>query len=135
MASGEDGDRFRASDAYERAMAEVRSGRTQRAVELLMNELAREKSRRGRFLRQTQIASVMVDAGLHGVALPMLEELMGQVDSFKLEEWETGDVVARPLALLFRCLQAAEGDPVVRQSLYLRICRLDPLAAMGFAQQ
>ncbi|HKG91969.1 MAG TPA: type VI secretion system protein TssA, partial [Gemmatimonadaceae bacterium] len=134
-AAGDDGDRFRSSDAYERAMAEVRSGRTQRAIELLMHELAREKSRRGRFLRQTQIAGVMVDAGLHAVALPMLEELIGQLDAFKLEDWETGDVVARPLALLYRCLTSVEGDPAVRQTLYLRICRLDPLAAIGFAQQ
>jgi type VI secretion system protein ImpA len=120
--------------ALDRAMADVRSGRPERAIETLMRDLAREKSRRGRFLKQTQLADIMVAAGHEGVAKPILEELVALIESHKLEEWEAGDVIAQPLALLYRCLDKIEGDPAVKQGLYLRICRLDPVQAIGFAQ-
>jgi type VI secretion system protein ImpA len=124
------------SDAgtLDRAMADVRSGRPDRAIETLMRDLAREKSRRGRFLKQTQLADIMVAAGHDAVAKPILEELVALIESHKLEEWEAGEVIAQPLALLYRCLEKIEGDPVVKQGLYLRICRLDPVQAIGFAQ-
>jgi type VI secretion system protein ImpA len=124
-----------ASDAaFERALADARSGRPDRAIETLMRELAREKSRRGKFLKQTQLADVMVTAGHEGVAKPILEELVGLIESHKLEEWEAGEVIAQPLALLYRCLEKVDGDATVKQGLYLRICRLDPVQAIGFSQ-
>jgi type VI secretion system protein ImpA len=124
---------LRARGGRSAAMAEVRAGRTDRAIALLMREAGSEKTRRGRFLVQTELASIMVDGGHHAVAQPILEELMANVESHKLEEWESGDVVARPLALLYRCLERIDGDPGTRQALYLRICRLDPVQAIGFA--
>ncbi|HXR57860.1 MAG TPA: type VI secretion system protein TssA, partial [Burkholderiales bacterium] len=60
----------------ERAAAEVRAGRPEKAIELLMRALDREKTRRGRFLRQAELARVMVDAGFVQVARPILQELM-----------------------------------------------------------
>ena len=115
------------------AAAEVRAGRPDRAIALLMQEIAREKSRRGRFLLQTQLARTMVDAGHLSVAMPVLEELQRHIDEHRLEEWENGELVAQPLGLLYRCLEHLDGDPDQRQQLYLRMCRLDPLAAIGFA--
>ena len=119
----------------DRALAEVRAGNPERAVELLMRELSREKTRRGRFLGQTLLAHIMVDAGHEAVAMPILEELLQSVETYHLEEWEAGPVVAEPMALLYRCLAKLDGDPTARQSLYLRICRLDPLRAIEFSQQ
>ena len=116
------------------AIAAVRGGRTDRAIASLMREVGSEKTKRGRFLLQTQLANIMVEANHHPVAQPILEELLAQVESHKLEEWEAGEVVARPLALLYRCLEKLDGDASARQALYLRICRLDPLQAMSFAQ-
>ena len=124
----------RPRDARNAAMAEVRAGRPDRAIALLMREASTETSKRGRFLTQTLLASIMVEAGHHPVAQPILEELIGHLETHRLEEWEAGDVVARPMSLLYRCLEQTDGDPALRQALYLRICRLDPLQAMGFAQ-
>jgi type VI secretion system protein ImpA len=123
----------RTRDPRAGALAEVRAGRTDRAIALLMREAASEKSNRGRFLLQTELANVMVAAGHHAVAQPILEEIIASVESHKLEDWETGDVVARPLALLYRCLEKSDGDFATRNALYLRICRLDPLQAIGFS--
>ncbi|HEX7941686.1 MAG TPA: type VI secretion system protein TssA, partial [Gemmatimonadaceae bacterium] len=120
--------------ALDRASAEVRAGRPDKAIELLMRALEREKSRRGRFLRQAQLAQVMVEAGLLAVARPILEELLNDIENHKLEEWEAGALVAQPMALLYKVLEKTEDDSGTKETLYLRICRLDPLQAIGFAQ-
>jgi type VI secretion system protein ImpA len=119
---------------FDRALTEVRAGRAQKGIELLKRELDRETSTRGRFIRQAQLARVMVEAGLEPVAAPMLQELLGLIETHKLEDWEAGSVVAEPMALLYRVLDKLNGDPAVKESLYLRICRLDPVQAMGFGQ-
>jgi type VI secretion system protein ImpA len=126
-------DGARGREAYERALSELRAGRADTAIELLMRQLDREKTRRGRFMRQAQLAELMVGAGLESVAKPILEELMVQIETHKLDEWESGELIAQPMALLFRCLERIDGDPVFKQALYLRICRLDPRQAIGFA--
>ena len=118
----------------ERAAAEVRGGRPEKAIELLMRALDREKTRRGRFLRQAELARIMVDAGFVQVAQPILQELMADIETHKLDEWEAGELVARPMALMYRCLEKLDGDSSTRQDLYTRIARLDPLQAIGFGQ-
>jgi type VI secretion system protein ImpA len=120
--------------ALARALSEVRAGRTQAAIELLKRELDRERSPRGRFLRQVQLAKVMLEAGLAAVATPTLEQLVAQIDTQQLEAWEEGTVVAEPLALLYRCLQLTGGDPSVMQTLYLRVSRLDPMLAIALGE-
>jgi type VI secretion system protein ImpA len=120
--------------ALERALSDVRAGRTQAALELLQREHDRERSARGRFLRQVQLAKVMLEAGLESVAAPRLEQLVAQVDAQKLDEWEAGAVVAEPMALLYRCLQRTGGDPGVLQALFLRISRLDPMLAIAVGE-
>jgi type VI secretion system protein ImpA len=121
----------RGDRSLDRAMAEVRSGHPERAIEILMRELDREKSRRGRFLRQSQLARIMVDAGLESVATPILEEMVSVIETHRLEEWEPGELVAEPLMLLYKCIEKAEGDESTMRELYLRICRLDPVRAIG----
>jgi type VI secretion system protein ImpA len=120
----------RGTSAYARAMAEVRAGRVQVGLGVLMRELANERSPRGRFLRKTEIAAAMVEAGLHTVATPILGELLEMIAEHKLEQWEDGEVVARPLALLCRCLDATGSDASARETHYLAICRLDPMTAL-----
>jgi len=122
----------RGREAYERALAEMRAGRADRAIEMLMRELENEKSRRGRFIRQSQLADVMISAGLEPIAKPILEDMLAQIEAHKLDDWETGALVAHPLALLYRCLDKLDGDGSAKQALYLRICRLDPVQAIGF---
>ena len=118
----------------ERAANEVRAGRPEKAIEMLMRALDREKTRRGRFLRQAELARIMVDAGFVQLAQPILQELIADIEAHKLDEWEAGDLVARPMALMYRCLEKLDGDSSARHDLYTRIARLDPLQALGFGQ-
>jgi type VI secretion system protein ImpA len=124
----------RTRDPLSLAAAEVRAGRVDRAIAVLMRESGREKTSRGRFLLQAQLAKIMVDAGHENVAMPILEQLIAAIEAHKLEEWEAGELVAAPMALLYRVLEKTEGDPTTRQGLYLRICRLDPIQAISFTQ-
>jgi type VI secretion system protein ImpA len=125
------GERARGRGAFDRALDEVRAGSPQRAIELLMRELAKEHTPRGRFLRRIEIARIMVDAGLEPVAQPMLEELLELIETHHLEQWEASDLVAQPLTLLYRVYGKLGTDSETSQPLYLRICRLDPLQAMA----
>jgi type VI secretion system protein ImpA len=125
--------RARASrGALAEAAARVRAGDPDRAIEILMRESAHEKSARERFLRRAEAARIMVDSGREGIALPILKEMVQQIDEHKLEQWESGETIARPLSLLHRCLESLSGDEATKEALYVRICRLDPVQAMGF---
>ncbi len=117
-------------DPYEIALARSKAGDARGAMDLLMRESAREKSTRARFLRRAQAAEIMVGADMEAVALPILRELMQQIESFRLEEWEAGDTVALPLGLLYRCVIRVDGSDIDARSLYDRVCRLDPVRAI-----
>jgi type VI secretion system protein ImpA len=121
-------------DPFDIARAELSAGRPNKAIERLMAELVRDQSERGRFVRQTQIAYIMVEAGLNQVAEPILEQLLETIDSRKLEDWEAGPLVAQPLALMHTVLTRTNEDASRRYKLYLRICRLDPLQALALPQ-
>lgn len=130
-AGEENGVDGRESKTYERAMEAVRSGNAEGGIGMLMAELGREASARGRFRRKTELAAALVESGREAIALPLLQDLAAQIEALKLEEWESGDVVAEPLVLLYRCMTKLNGDEVARNALYLRICRLDPLRALS----
>ena len=115
--------------AWDRAQDELRAGRPEQAVATLQREVEQEKSPRSRFLRRAEMVDVMVESGLHAVAMPILRELEEQIGQHKLEDWEAGNLVAKPLGLLFRCVHATGGQG--SEDLYLRICRLDPILALA----
>ncbi len=117
-----------------RASAEVRAGRPARAVDMLMSAANRGRSRRDRFIRRAGVAQIMVEAGLFPVAVPLLEQLLAEIDEFKLEDWEAGSVVATPMSLLWRCYDRTDNHHL-KEPLYLRICRLDPVQAIALTPQ
>ncbi|HEX6750891.1 MAG TPA: type VI secretion system protein TssA [Longimicrobium sp.] len=119
--------------AAERARARAAAGEPERAVEILVAAAAQERSERARFLHRSQAAAVLVDAGKAAVAVPILRQLLEQVERHQLEAWEAGEVVAGPLALLHRALSQAGDGQGEREGLYLRVCRLDPVRAMQLA--
>ncbi|TVR59654.1 MAG: hypothetical protein EA422_14710, partial [Gemmatimonadales bacterium] len=125
------GDATRDPDrAFDRRVQRVRTSNPQEAIQLLIQQANRERSARARFLRRCEAAAIMVDTGLETVALPILRDLVEQVERHKLEEWEEAETVARTLSLLSRSLLRRNGESGETQELYLRICRLDPLEAM-----
>ncbi len=119
--------------AFEKAMQAVSRGNLQEAIRILTTAMNNERCGRRRFQRKTQIAQVCVETGHETIALPILEELAAEIDARKLEEWESPEVIARPLALLYRCFVKFEREVSERDKLYARICRLSPIEAFGCA--
>ena len=119
-------------DAWQRAQEKARAGQPRKAIELLMEAAARESSERTRFIRRGQAAGIMVDASMEAVAMPILREMLAQIDEHKLEEWEEGEVLSGPMGLLYHCMGKLEGDSDARRSLYLRVCKVDPMQAIRF---
>jgi hypothetical protein len=60
----------------------------------------------------------------------MLQRAVSEIEEKKLEEWESREMLAYPLALLYRCLVKSDGSSEDRDRVYAWICRLDPLEAM-----
>lgn len=114
----------------ERAMERVRAGEPEKAVEMLIRQAAQERSARERFLRRSEAAAIMTDTGREAVAMPILEELLQEIDDHTLDKWESGETVAHTLGLMYRCMRRLQGESSTTQQLYLRICRLDPLKAI-----
>lgn len=122
-----------AKSVTDRAATLAKSGQHQKAMQLLMAQSEQEKCARDRFLRRTEAADIMVQTGHEAVAMPILKDLAEKIDAHNLEGWEAGDVVARPLSLLYHCMRAlGPGSEDAQQELYLRVCRLDPLRAISF---
>jgi len=121
-------------DAFKVAMDAARSGDVQLAVEVLSREIAHERSGRARFQRKIQLAQICMSTGHETIAYPILNEMADEIELRKLEEWEASEVLAHPLALLFRCMNQLDGDPEIKRKLYARICRLDPVQALACAK-
>jgi len=118
-------------DAFQVAMEAARSGDVHQAVEILSREIAHERSGRSRFQRKIQLAQICMSTGHEAIAYPILNEMADEIEHRKLEEWETSEVLAHPLALLFRCMNQLDGDAETKRKLYARICRLDPVQALA----
>jgi len=74
-----------------------------RLFELLSRELVQERSGKG-CNRKVQMAELCLSIGRDAIAFPLLNDLAAEIESPKLEEWESPDAVAHPLALRYRCL-------------------------------
>jgi len=118
-------------DAFQVAMESARSGDVQQAIEILSHEIAHERSGRARFQRKIQLAQICMSTGHEAIAYPILNDVSDEIEHRRLEEWEASEVVAHPLALLFRCMNQLDGDAESKRKLYARICRLDPVQALA----
>ena len=108
----------------------IRQGQLPQAIQLLLRDAARQSNGRARFQRRLHIAQMCLDAGEKRVAQLVLEELVREIDERKLEEWESGEILAQPLALLLKCL---DPDDSRREELFTRLCRIDPIAALNIS--
>ncbi|NNF38038.1 MAG: type VI secretion system protein TssA [Gemmatimonadetes bacterium] len=122
-------------DVAERARERARSGQPEKGIEMLMHAAEQARGNRDRLMRRVEAAGIMLDHGLAPVAHPILEEFLQRLEAHQLKEWEDPETVASPMALMYRCLDQMGGDEVLKEQLYLEVCRLDPMQAIHFASQ
>ncbi|MBZ5604875.1 MAG: type VI secretion system protein TssA [Acidobacteriia bacterium] len=130
IAANGDGAEPAPPDAYDLAMEAARGGRVDEAMHLLSAEIAQEQSGRARFLRRVQLAQVCLATGNEEIGRPILEELADEIERRGLDSWENTDIIAQPLALLYRTLPNDDEAAEIRRKLYARLCRLDPARAL-----
>jgi len=118
-------------DPWDLAMDAVRSGRPQEGMEILAHEAAQASSGRLRFRRRIQLAQLCLGANHAKIAYPILQGIVAEIEKRGLEEWETPDMIAHPLALLYRTMAKMDATAEERQKIYARICRLDPMQALA----
>lgn len=107
----------------------ISQGQLPQGIQLLLRDAARQPNGRARFQSRLHIAQLCVNAGEKRVAIRVLDELIKEIDERKLEEWEAGELIAQPLALLLKCLES--DDDGRREELFSRLCRIDPIAALN----
>jgi type VI secretion system protein ImpA len=117
-------------DTFTLAVEAARSGRANEAIQMLADEIPRQQSGRARFQRRLQLAQVCMMTGHETLAEPILEELAQSIDLHQLDVWESREIVAQPLVMLYKL----QRDDAVKQKLYARISRLDPLQALECAR-
>jgi type VI secretion system protein ImpA len=98
---------------------------------MLANPREHGDSGRGRFIRKVELAQLLMAMGKDSVAYPILKELAQEILNRKLEEWEAPSLVARPLALLYKCMAKLQVDTGQMEELHMRICKLDAAQALS----
>jgi type VI secretion system protein ImpA len=122
-------DRIIRDAGFDRASSMAHTGDPEGAVEMLMERAEHERSARDRFITKAEAAGIMVDHDMAAVARPILDELLALIDKHQLEAWEPANVIAKPMGLLFRCLDP-QNESSLKQQLHPRLAKLDPLLAM-----
>ena len=121
-------------DAYELAEQFMRQGHVESAIQLLARDAAQQPSGRARFQRRMQVAQLCMAAGHGDVAHPLLEQLAREIEQRRLEEWEAGEILAKPLALLLKCMEKTSNGTAERAAVFTRLCNIDPTAALHLSR-
>ena len=119
-----------AEDLFITARGLAAHGQIQGAIQMLARDAAQQSVGRLRFGRNLQIAELCLESGHSAVAVPVLQGLVREVEERRLETWEPPDSAAKPYALLLQCASVAKLDT---QSIFARLCAIDPSAALTMA--
>jgi len=128
LAAGSNGD---STGVYERALESLNAGNAAEAIDALMRQVTQSDCARTRFMRKVELAQLLVAMSKEAIAHPILQELALEIEQRKLEEWEKPELVARPLALLYRCMSKLQLDATEMAGLYARLCKLDVAEALS----
>jgi type VI secretion system protein VasJ len=99
------------------------------AVGLVLRELHKVADRRSRFVIRLQLARLCQEGGKPDLALPQLEALDEEARRLGLDEWEPA--LSGELAQQLWKVHAASPTPEKAREHYVRLCRLNPAAALG----
>jgi len=109
----------------------LRIGQAEKAIDIMSQELTRQRSARSRFQRRVQFIETCLAAGKDAIIQPMLEDMIATIDAHKLEEWEDKSYMASTLITIMRATKRIQADAKEKQKYFERICRLDPAQALN----
>ena len=117
-------------DSQALAQEAMRTNQPQKAIEILQKEIDRQLSGRGKFQRKLQLAQICVTAGKDVIAQTLLDDIATAIETHKLDDWEDRAMVASAMVFLLQASKKIQGDAKVKQAMFERLCRLDPVQAM-----
>jgi len=112
----------------------VRTGQIDKGLAEMTRLAAAEPNGRARFQRKLLLAEICWSTKRERLARTILEELAEQIDTFKLEAWESPALIGAVWSRLYRCYKdekAGTADPDKAATFFLRLCRLDPWQALA----
>ena len=118
-------------DSYDLAKEALKEGNTEKAIDSMMQEVARQLTGRGQFFRKLQLAEICVTAGKTEIAQPILEDLAGSIENNHLETWENPRAIAKALVMIMKNSQRVQADEAEKQRLFQKVVRLDPVQAIA----
>jgi type VI secretion system protein ImpA len=113
-------------DPWDQAREAVGAGRVAEGLLILQQAMGRAATGRERFLRALQLTELCLMARQDRLALPLAEDLARLIDEFRLEQWESPELIARAWGALYHCLRGT-GDGAADRlpPVFARLCRLD----------
>ena len=132
-ASNDDGARWQRKfiDSNLLAKEALRTGQPDKAIDIMSQEVGRQRSARGRFQRRVQFVELCVAAGKDAIVQPMLDDLIATIDTHKLEEWEDKTAMASAMVTIVRASKKIQSNAAEKQKYFERVCRLDPVQALN----
>jgi type VI secretion system protein ImpA len=118
-------------DSLVLAKEALRTGQPEKAIDIMNQEIGRQRSARARFQRRIQFVEICVSAGKDAIVQPILDDLIATIDAHKLEEWEDKAYMATALITIMRASKKIQSSAPEKQKLFDRICRLDPAQALN----
>ncbi len=117
-------------DSSTLAKEALRTGNEAKAFDIMLQEVNRQRSARGRFQRKLQFIELCMAAGKEAIAQPIVDDVIASIETHKLEEWEDRSTMAAALVTIMKVSKKIQGDPKEKQKYFDRICRLDPAQAL-----
>jgi type VI secretion system protein ImpA len=118
-------------DSYDLAREALRAGQAEKAIDLMQQEVERQLSGRGQFLRKMQLVEVCISAEKSQIAQPIIEDLASMIENNHLEGWEDREVVAKALVMILKNSQRVRADEAEKLRLFEKVVRLDPVQAIS----
>ncbi len=119
------------TDSYDLAREALKAGQPEKAIAIMKQEVEKQLSGRGRFLRKMQLAETCLSAGKIEVALPIIDDLAFSIENNHLDEWEDREVVARALVMIIKNSPKVQADEGEKLRLFQKVVRLDPVQAIS----
>jgi len=116
--------------SWQEAEQLIRAGKVDAGLSAMTRLAASETSGRNRFQRKLLLAEVCLASQRSQLARTILEELAGQIEEFKLADWEGSDLIGGVWTRLYALYKAESGDKDKAKELFGKLCRLDPWQAL-----
>jgi type VI secretion system protein ImpA len=121
-----------AGGSWAKAEELIRSGKINEGLAEMTRQSAQEYGR-VRFQHRLRLAEICMSTNRVRLGVAILEELARQIDEFKLDAWESPELLGRVWGRLYKSYKGEEpgSDRAARgAALFDRLCRLDPWQAL-----